>query len=266
MKFNNARRKEIQCFKKILIEAHRGNSKHAPENTLAAFSEAIEIGAHRVELDLRCSADGKLVILHDETVDRTTNGSGMISVMDYNYIKKLDAGSWKSSAYKGEKVPLLEEVYELCRGRTMLNIDLKDICAVPNLLKITRDMKMEDAVVITGKIPECANKIRKNSGYLPMFYDEGDGIFNQLLNSGQKTEAMRYAIRQACYYGLQGFLFSIDFVDEEIVHQAHLHGLSVNVWDVNTPEQVEYIQVCGADALMTDDPGVAKETLFQIIS
>jgi len=244
----------------ILIEAHRGNSANAPENTIASFSEAITIGVDRIELDLHCSRDGKLVVMHDDSVDRTTNGTGNVKELDYEYIRQLDAGSWKSVKYKGEKVPLLQEVYELCKGKVMVNIDLKDARAVPALARITLEMGMEDSVVITGLVPACTEDIRNKEAFLTMFY-ENDEVFDSLKNSGQNIKAIEHAIRQARQYGLPGFLFPFDFVNPDIVYRAHLHGLAVNVWDVNTPEQTEHVVQCGVDALMTDDPAMAVKSL-----
>ena len=84
--------------------AHRGANETHPENTLAAFKEAIRLGAHMIEFDVRMTKDKKLVIMHDKTVDRTTNGSGAVSDLTLNEIKKLDAGSWKDKKFAGEKV------------------------------------------------------------------------------------------------------------------------------------------------------------------
>ena len=142
------------------------------------------------------SHDGQLVVMHDNSVERTTNGKGNIQDLDYEYIRQLDAGSWKSAKYKGEKVPLLQEVYELCKGKVMINIDLKDVRAVPQLAKVTREMGMEDSVVITGQIPGSAKEIRENGAFLTMFY-ENDEIFDTLKKSGHNLEAVDHAIRQA---------------------------------------------------------------------
>jgi glycerophosphoryl diester phosphodiesterase len=96
-----------------------------PENTLAAFREAVRLGAHMVELDVRLTKDGHLVILHDETLDRTTNGEGKISEMTLEEVKDLDAGSWKSANFTGERVPELSEVLEIMPDHIWLNIHLK---------------------------------------------------------------------------------------------------------------------------------------------
>lgn len=93
-----------------LIIAHRGASKQAPENTMSAFQRALELGADGIELDVHMSADGYLVVIHDETADRTSNSNGLIKDKTLSELKSLDFGSWFSEDFKDEKIPELEEV------------------------------------------------------------------------------------------------------------------------------------------------------------
>src|SRR5512136_2702473 len=90
-----------------IIIAHRGDKSHAPENTLAAFSLAAEEGADAIEFDVKLSADGQVIVLHDQTVDRTTNGKGNVSRLPLTALRELDAGMWFSEQYRGEKIPTL---------------------------------------------------------------------------------------------------------------------------------------------------------------
>jgi len=107
------------------ICAHRGAMDTHPENTLAAFQEAIRLGAHMIEFDVQITRDSKLVVMHDKTVDRTTNGTGLVSELTLEEIKKLDAGSWKSQQFTGEQVPTLKEALEIIPHNIWLNIHLK---------------------------------------------------------------------------------------------------------------------------------------------
>jgi len=109
----------------IIVVGHRGTVKFAPENTIAAFNKAIEFGADLLEMDVRETKDGYLIIMHDSTVDRTTNGTGKVSDMDLSQIKQLDAGSWFAPDFKGEQVPTLEEALAAIRGRALPDIDFK---------------------------------------------------------------------------------------------------------------------------------------------
>jgi len=107
------------------ICAYRGASNTYPENTRAAFREAIRLGAHMIELDVCFTKDRKLVLMHDVTVDRTTNGSGTVSELTLEEIKRLDAGSWKSSQLEGEEVPTLEEVLQIMPINIWIDIHLR---------------------------------------------------------------------------------------------------------------------------------------------
>ena len=107
------------------ICAHRGENQTSPENTLSAFKKAVSMGAHMIEFDVRMTKDGHLVIMHDKTVDRTTNGKGLVSELSLKQIKELDAGSWKSEKFKGEQVPLLSEALAVIPDDIWINVHLK---------------------------------------------------------------------------------------------------------------------------------------------
>ena len=107
------------------ICAHRGAMDSHPENTIAAFKEAVRLGAHMIEFDVRMTKDGHLVVLHDETVDRTTNGKGEISELTLEEVKRLDAGSWKSEKFRGEKIPTFKEALAVMPDNIWLNVHIK---------------------------------------------------------------------------------------------------------------------------------------------
>ena len=107
------------------ICAHRGANATHPENTISAFKEAVRLGAQMIEFDVQLTKDNILIIMHDDTVDRTTNGHGLVSKLTFEEIRKLDAGSWKSRKYFGEKVPTLQDVLQIMPNNIWLNIHLK---------------------------------------------------------------------------------------------------------------------------------------------
>ena len=107
-----------------VIIAHRGDKTHAPENTLAAFKSAAENGADAIEFDVKLTADGRIIVLHDPTVNRTTNGLGKISQLPYAAVRELDAGAWFSEEFRGECIPTLDEVFETVGKRLYMNIEL----------------------------------------------------------------------------------------------------------------------------------------------
>jgi len=110
---------------RVLVVAHRGSSGSAPENTITAFELALESGAEILECDVRLTRDGEVVVLHDRTLNRTTNDTGPIKERTLEELKRLDAGSWFSSRFKGERIPTLSEVLQLLDGGAFLNIELK---------------------------------------------------------------------------------------------------------------------------------------------
>lgn len=107
------------------LTAHRGGKAYAPENTMAAFEKALEMGADLIEIDLRLSADGHVVVIHDSRVDRTTDGTGWVGEKTLDELRSLDAGSWFAPEYAGQTIPTFEEVVAWAKGRIGLNIELK---------------------------------------------------------------------------------------------------------------------------------------------
>ena len=116
---------KLTPFKRPLIIAHRGYRAKYPENTLAAFSAALDISVKMIELDVMLTRDRKIVVIHDATLERTTDGHGQVNRFTLQELKELDAGSWFHSRFAGERLPELEEVLDLVRGRAWLNIEIK---------------------------------------------------------------------------------------------------------------------------------------------
>jgi glycerophosphoryl diester phosphodiesterase len=133
---------------RIWAIAHRGASDRNPENTLVAFERALELGADALELDIHSSADGEVVVIHDATVDRTTDGDGEVAEMTLEELRQLDAGSWKHSRFSGQCIPTLREVLELACDRAQFFIELKGRSPeLPEqLLAIIRESDCQDSV------------------------------------------------------------------------------------------------------------------------
>jgi glycerophosphoryl diester phosphodiesterase len=131
----------------IEVSAHRGAVKFAPENTLAAIDRAIELGADIIEMDIRETKDGHLVICHDSTLERTTNGSGQISAKTLAELKELDAGSWFGQEFAGEKIPTLRDALHLLKGRAKPDIDFK-AGSPAKLIELLHEMGMGEGVTL----------------------------------------------------------------------------------------------------------------------
>ena len=121
-------------FRTPLIIAHRGDMAHAPENTLAAFASAIAKGADGVELDVHLTADGELIVHHFFGLGFTNNGVGLVCERTLAELKALDAGSWFDAKFAGEKLPTLAEVFDLCKGKCRLEVDMKGSGSAPAYL------------------------------------------------------------------------------------------------------------------------------------
>ena len=133
----------------IVVIAHRGEHRSHPENTLPAFQAAMDMGADYVELDVRTTADGRLVLLHDRTVDSRTNGSGEVARMTFEQVRSLDAGVKFNPRFTGTRVPTFEEALELARGKIGVYVDCKDISAA-DLIAALEKHHLEESVVVYG--------------------------------------------------------------------------------------------------------------------
>jgi len=143
------------------ICAHRGAMATHPENTLTAFREAIRLGTHMIEFDVRMTKDKKLIIMHDRTIDRTTDGTGFVNELTLDEIKRLDAGSWKSYRFIGEKVPTFKEALEVMPKNIWLNIHLKGneelgVATAKTLISVER---IHQGIIACGS--DVAKRIRK---------------------------------------------------------------------------------------------------------
>ena len=138
---------------RVRMVCHRGACHHAPENTFAAADKALELGGAFVELDVRESADGVLFVMHDKTVDRTTNGSGPIAAMTAAEIDALDAGSWFGTGFAGEKVPRLDAYLENLKGRGGAYVELK-WCDPAKVARLVRDLGMVEETFYFSFKPE----------------------------------------------------------------------------------------------------------------
>src|SRR5580658_10158269 len=140
--------------RQIVALSHRGEHLERPENTIPAFQEAIRVGADFIEVDVRTTSDGKLVLSHDATVDRCTNGTGQVSAMTFDQLKALDAGIKKGSEYAWTRIPTFDEVLDLARGKIGIYVDIKNATAQDLVTHITGH-GMTDHVVMYCRADIC---------------------------------------------------------------------------------------------------------------
>lgn len=251
---------EDEASNKVIITGHRGAAGLAPENTLAAIRKGISFNVDRIEIDVQQTADGVVVVRHDETLNRTTNGKGLIKDRTFLEIKKLDAGSSFSSEYKGEKIPSLEEVLQTVNGRCDLVIEIKkgnDF--YPNIVENTIELIEKynaqdwcimhsfniDALVHAHKLmPELRLHrlfVVKLRG-LPLIYDGSIDVLN--------IEKHPFIEEYSIMY---------NFANQGIIDQLHKHGKRVNVWTVDDKKHINRLINLGVDGIITDRPDLFNE-------
>ena len=236
------------------VWAHRGASAKAPENTLAAFRLAHELGADGVELDVQLTADGQVVVIHDETLDRTTSGKGPVGVRTLRQIKALDASNGREG-YQGESVPTLDEVLDVLGPTGMnLNIELKNsVEPYPGLeqavLGIVDAAGLAERVIYSSFNHISATQLARSSQPSRV----------GLLFSDVLTEPWGYAQRLDMA-ALHPHWKYVQFVPETI-ERCHALGMDINVWTVDDPGTVRRLADLGADAVITNRPDVARTVL-----
>lgn len=239
------------------IIAHRGASYDAPENTLAAARLGWEQGADAVEIDIHQSADGRLVVIHDETTRRTTGQPGEIARLTAEEIRRRDAGSWKGVRFAGEKIPLLEEVLAILPEGKRLVIEIKaGPAAVPLLAQVLAGsghsltrfclIAFDPVVAADAKrlLPSC--QVLRLASYEPR-------------NPALQIDALLAVSREA---GLDGLNLSRKWpVDAAFVRKVHAAGLSLFIWTVDDPGPARRLAAPGLDGLTTNRPGWLREKL-----
>lgn len=226
------------------IIAHRGASALAPENTLAAFQLALDHGADGIELDVMLSGDGQLIVIHDDTVDRTTNGTGKVGEMSLPELKTLDAGG-------GEPLPTLQEVFERFGGKFLINVELKNYSSIFDRLPIAvaehvKAFGLTDSVLISSF----------NPFNLPRFHRRVPEVKRGLLTLPGK--AMTGFQRLCRFDALHPFY---EDVDAALVQTEHAKGRQVNVWTVDNPTEIKRLAALGVDMIITNDPKQTREIL-----
>ncbi len=241
----------LDSWPRPCIFAHRGASAYAPENTLAAFELALQQGAPAIELDVKLSADGHVVVIHDSTVDRTTNGKGKVARLSLAELRALDAGSFFSEKYRGEKIPTLEEVFDLVGKRALINIELTNYTTprdslVEEVCRLVREHHMEENVLFSSFLPR---NLHQAAILLP---EVPRGL---LALEGWKGLWMRSF--QFFFGNYQALHPYVSDVTPQQIASVHRIGRRVHVWTVNDAEWIRRLLKWGADGIFTDDPPLA---------
>ncbi len=227
-------------FQKTFVWAHRGASRVAPENTLAAFRRAEQAGADGLEFDVHLSRDGVPVVIHDESLDRTTDACGPVSALSWDQLQRLDAGSWFSADFAGEAVPNLVEVLRQFAGRLRLNIEIKDAAAGAAVLETLADFPSAD-VLVSSFAQDLLQGMRRLRQGLPLavLYEGGN---------------WRRALRLAIDIKAQAFHPDAAKVNRPLLAACRSCHLPVHVWTLDDVGRVRSLQRAGIAGFFTNDP------------
>ncbi len=241
--------------KRPLIFAHRGACKVAPENTLPAFQAAIDLGADGAELDVQYSSDGKLVVMHNPTLEATTNGSGRTTSHTFEELRALDAGSHFAPQFAGTPIPSLDEVLALARNKLLLNIELKSfetptVNIGVDVVARVRAHSMTDQVVISSFNPLALRRAKK----------AGPEIECALLTAPDLPGWMRARLT-LWFSRMDGMHPEHPMVDEAYMAWARTRKLPIRPWTVNEEADMRRLIALGVDAIITDLPDVTRRLL-----
>lgn len=241
----------LTSFPEPVIFAHRGASAHAPENTLAAFELALEQRADAIELDVKLSADGQVVVIHDATVDRTTGSRGRVRDLSLAGLKALDAGSFFSGKYRGEKIPTLAEVFEAVGQRTFINVELTNYTTphdglVEAVCGLVQRFALHERVLFSSFF---ASNLTRAHSILP---EVPSGLLAStgLLGAWARSFGFAFGKYQALHPNIKD-------VTPEQVQRVHRLRRRIHVWTVNAADDMERLFRWDVDAIFTDDPQLA---------
>ncbi|KGE16455.1 glycerophosphodiester phosphodiesterase [Paenibacillus wynnii] len=243
-------------FKNLCV-AHRGFSGKAPENTLAAVRMAIALPYVRwMEIDVQLSKDGVPVVIHDYSLDRTTNGHGKVKDMNWEQMKRLDAGSWKGRAFRGEKMPSLEEVLDLSKGRLHLNIELKTVGNVyPGIEKAVINLisskGMRDEVVLTSF----------EAGALQRVKEVDPRVSTGLIFDSRSGDPARLVHELGCSF----LSISFERLNPNLAKLLTEQGVKVMAWTVDKAKEMRRLADMHSDIMIcTNRPDVWGDTFLGV--
>ena len=233
--------------------AHRGFSGKYPENTMLAFEKALEVGVDGIELDVHLTKDGELVIIHDETVDRTTDGTGLVSEMTLDELKALDASATYVGVYGVNRIPTLREYFELVKDTEIVtNIELKTgINPYPGieekLLEMIDAFELADKIIISSFNHYSVMRFKRLAPEIPCGFLEESWIIDMA--------------DYAAWQGVECLHPIYAAVTENYAEAAHEKGLLINTWTVNTEEDMKLMIDRGVNAIIGNYPDLCKKVL-----
>ena len=240
------------------IFAHRGASAYAPENTLAAFELAVDQGADAIELDAKLSSDGQVVVIHDDTVDRTTNGTGRVNSLSLSDLASLDAGSRFSSIFPSQKIPALDDVFEAVGNRIFINVELTNYSSprddLPGkVISLVQKHHLERSVLLSSFNIIALIQARN------LHPDIALGFLTQ---RGEAQAALRTKLFR---FGPSLALHPIGYdITPQLLQTAQHSRCRVHTYTIDRPEDMQQLFAMSVDGIFTNDPVLAKKVLADL--
>ena len=225
----------------MMIMGHRGAAALEPENTLLSIRKAMEIGVDAVEIDVHLSKDKEIVVIHDSTLDRTTNGTGPVSNYTLSELKKYDAG-------KGETIPTLQQVMELTDKKVSLVIELKEKDTEKIVVEQIKKNKLEDNVYVISFWHRLVKNVKK---------------MDSSIKTGVLLVGCPVDTSIADRISADVLVMKYTFVDAEFVELSHNNGLKVFIWNIDDPNLVKPFADMGVDGIGSNNPGILVDYFRQ---
>ena len=236
------------------VIAHRGFSGRAPENTLAAIREAIAVGADMAEVDVTLTADDQVVVIHDEKVQRTTGGRGLVADFTLAELQRLDAGSWFSRRFSEERIPTLEQVLEAVDGRILLNVEIKSEAVgrgvTEKVAAAIQARGMVNRVVVSSFSPRALEEMRSAAPEIRTAV-----LYDPELHRGMDPVEIVTGL------GASAFNIRGSRLTDEMLRRCSEHGIPVGIYTVDKPKKMRRFLERGVNAIFTNHPDRMLEIL-----
>jgi len=246
---------DLALFKKPLIMGHRGFQACYPENTMVSFLAAVETGAQFVELDVTLTRDSQVAVVHDDTVDRTTDGRGRVSDYDLDALQQLDAGGWFHPRFSGERIPSLDEVLEKVAPRAHINIEIKSHELTDCALTGQVEQGVIDLVLARG-VEKRVLISSFDPGVLKRIQQLDQGIKVALIS---KLSPFDETVAQCLELGAFSYHPHLDYIDRELVGALHKADVHVFPWNINDAGDIRHAFSMGVDGLIAKNPLLVRQ-------
>lgn len=244
-----------------VVTAHRGASGYAPENTISAVQKALEIGVDRIEVDVQQTADGVVVLLHDKTLDRTTQNKGKVGKLSWNELKDVNANAGFEDEFPEETIPTLDQVFELMDGQTQFVIEIKAGNKTypgieDNVAKLIKKYRAEKWAVVHSFNDRVLKHLHRNHPEIRL-----QKLFVSY-SAGLMLDFKLHAVKLSKYDHVEGFGINKGAAKQKLVDKIHSLGKVVHVWTVNSEDDIDRMLRLGVDGIISNYPDRVKRLIM----